>query len=489
MGSIDYIPNYGLPFPYPLGFIFLLLLNAAATYAIVQYRLLAVKVILKKVTLTTVLCLIAGTCIYITPFYMQDYLYSIWGARWIFFPISIAFLGGLGLFYLINFVRRMEEVELSKKFAYRPILKKAAERISTARSIDEFLIYLTRDISNWVRLDYIGVMVWDNHDKEFVLVKSHASSKKRDKIPKGLTLSMDDAFTVELLRRRKILIYSELKYYLDTRRIRPEDRPFTVKIIDQLKRLGAEISVPCFCEDKLLAIVNIGHKLNPNDTFPKEDLELFTSLSNNVARVIHDFMLKQEKIELIVASQHILITAIEAKDSYTRGHTDRVAHYSCLIGKMLEKELKSFRRGLANLNWAAELHDLGKIGIPDKILLKKSSLNEEEWQIVKGHPIDGIKIIEPMREWLGDDICAGVHHHHENFDGSGYPSNQKSEEIHLFARIIRVADAFDAMTTDRPYRSALTREEAMAELKKYKKTFFDPHIVDLMVELYDNGVI
>jgi len=489
LASIDFFPHYEIGVPYPLGFIFVIILTTLTTYAIVRYRLLAVNVILKKATLITILSLVAGTCIYITPFYMQDYLSKIWGSRWIFFPISMAFLCGYGLFYLLRFLRHMEEIEFSKKFAYRPLLNKAAERISAVRSINEFLVYLARDISSWVRLDYLGIMVWDNHNKEFLLVKSHTRSNTRNKIPKGLALSMDDALIVELLRKRKILLYSELKYYLDMQIIPSEDRTFTTRIIDTMERFGAEIAVPCFCEDKLLAIVNIGHKLNPNETFPKEDLELFASLSSNVGRAIHDFMLKQEKIKLIVASQHILITAIEAKDSYTRGHTDRVARYSCLIGQALEKELRQFHHGLANLNWAAELHDLGKIGIPDNILLKEAKLNEEEMEIVKRHTIDGVKIIEPMREWLGDDICAGVQHHHENFDGSGYPSCQKAEDIHLFARIIRVADAYDAMTSARPYRPALSKEEAIAELNRYKNTQFDPKIVDVTVELCNRGEI
>ena len=155
----------------------------------------------------------------------------------------------------------------------------------------------------------------------------------------------------------------------------------------------------------------------------------------------------------------------------------------------MEKEFRQFHHGLNNLRWAAELHDLGKIGIPDKILLKKARLTEEEMEIVKKHTIDGLKIIEPMREWLGDDICAGVEHHHENFDGTGYPSRQKGEGIHLFARIIRVADVYDALTSDRPYRPALSKEEAIEELNKYKEKFFDPKIVDITVELCSQGAM
>ncbi|MFH1868561.1 MAG: HD domain-containing phosphohydrolase, partial [Candidatus Omnitrophota bacterium] len=489
LSGIDYIPNYGASFPYPLGFIFLLFFIIATTHSIAQYRLLDINLILKKASIMTFLSVAGAIFIYITPFYVQPYLYKIWGNKWVLFPISIAFLFGAGLFRIMNFIRHMEEIEISKKFAYRPILKKEAERIASARDMDEFLTYLARDLSSWVRLDYVGILVWNNRKNEFILERSHLRSKEKKSVSLGLSLSKDDALVVELLRRKKFLVCSELKYYFDTQAIRPEDRPFIAELIVHMHRLGAEITIPCFCEGKLLAIVNIGHKLDVEDVVTEEDLELFTSLSNNIARAVHDFILKQEKIELIVASQHILITAIEAKDSYTRGHTDRVAHYSSLIGKRMEKNLRPYYNGLDNLNWAAQLHDLGKIGIPDSILLKKGALDEQQWQLIKRHTIDGIKIITPMREWLGEDVCAGVLHHHENLDGSGYPSGQKGESIHLFARIIRVADAFDAMTTDRPYRPSLLRTKAIDELKRCKGSYFDPEIVDVLVDLYNNGEI
>jgi len=489
LAGIDYLPSYGVEIPYPLGFIFILFFIAFTTYASVYYRALNVEVILKKISIITFLSIVAAVIIYIAPFYLQSYFYRLWGKNWIFFPISLAFLVGIGLFRLINLVRDMEESELSKKFAYRPILKKEAERVSKARNIHELLTYLTRDLSHWVRLDYVGVLVWDNHTKKFVLHSSFTRVKNKEKIPTGLTLSQDNPLIVELLRKRRPVVYSELKYHLDTEATQSEERGFLSKITDQMQRLGAEVALPCFCEDKLLALINIGHKLNLNDIITNEDLELFSSLSNHTARALHGFMLHEEKIELIVASQNTLISAIEAKDRYTRGHTDRVAEYCILIGKRLEKELRFYPNGLSDLKWAAQLHDVGKIGISDKILLKKGPLDEDEWQVIKEHPINGIRIISPVREWLGEDICAGILYHHENFDGSGYPSQQKGEEIHLFAQIIRVADAFDAMIIHRPYRPALTKEEAINELKKYKSIHFAPQIVDVMVNLYNAGEI
>ena len=489
LAAIDFLPNYGISVPFLLSYIPLMFFLASATYAVIHYRILDVEVILKKVSIMTFLFAAAVVLIYIAPFYLRPYLFQLWGKNWIFFPVSLAFLIGLVLFHLIKFVKQMEEDELSKKFAYRPILKKEAERISVVRNTKELLAYITHDLSSWVRLDYVGILVWDNHIKEFVLIRSLTRSKNRKKIPIGLTLAPDNPLVVELLRTRKPLVYSELEYYLDTKTTLFEERDFIYKIADQMKRLGAEITLPSFCEERLLAIINLGRKLNPDDTITHEDLELFSSLSNHIARAIHDFKLKEEKIQLIVASQNILITTIEAKDHYTRGHTDRVARYSTIIGNKLEKSLRLYPNGLSNLNWAAQLHDVGKIGIPDTILLKNGELDKEEWREIKEHTINGLNIISPMREWLGEDICAGILHHHENFDGSGYPFHQKGEEIHLFARIIRLADAFDAMVTDRPYRPALSKEEAMKEIKKYKGIHFDPRIVDVMESLYNNGEI
>jgi len=460
------------------------------SYAIVRYRFLEIEIIVKKVSLVSLAFIASVSLIYIGTFYFYPYLYGILEKNWIVIPIFVSFLVGFGLFRFVDFVRHIEENELSKKFAYRPLLKKESERISMVRNINELLAYVTRDLSHWVRLDYVGVFVWKPQSKEYILDRSLTRSKSRKKIPLGLSVSQDNPLVAELMKRRKPLIYSEMEYYLNSRSIiLEEERDLLFEVIKEMERLGTEISIPSLCEGKLLAIINIGHKLNSKEIVTNEDLDLFLSFSNQIARAIYGFMLKQEKIQLVVASQNILIAAIEAKDFYTRGHTERVAHYCTLIGGKLEKRMRTFFNGLSNLKWAAQLHDVGKISIPDSILLKPSPLNAYERLKIREHPMNGIKIISPVREWLGEDVCEGILHHHENYDGSGYPSQQKMEDIHLFARIIRVIDAFDAMTTDRPYRFALPKEKAIAELKRYKNIYFDIVIVNVMEELYNNGQI
>lgn len=489
LATVDFLPSYKISIVFPLGFIPIMFFIASTAYAIVRYRILDINVILKRVSIITFLAIAGAIFIYIASVYLQPNLVQIWGEKWVFFPVTISFLIGLSLFRLITIVRESEEKELSKQFSYRYFLKRQSERFSRVRNMKELLSYLIRDLSSWVRLDYVGVMVLEEGSQGFILLKDINRIKSSRRIPIGIKLSKEHPLVVEILKTRSPLVASELKYFLETKAATLDEMDFIISITDEMQRLGAEITIPCFCEDKLLALVHLGRKLTATTTITRDDLELFASLSTHVGRTIQGFRLKDEKIQLIVASQNILITAIEAKDSYTRGHTDRVAEYSHLIGSKLEKLLRHYPNGLSNLKWAAQLHDVGKIGIPDTILLKKDSLEPKEWDVIREHPINGLNIVSPMREWLGDDICAGILHHHENYDGTGYPAHQKKEGIHLFARIIRVADAFDAMILDRPYRASLPKEDIIAEIVKYKGTYFDPTIVNVMLELYNNGEI
>lgn len=167
--------------------------------------------------------------------------------------------------------------------------------------------------------------------------------------------------------------------------------------------------------------------------------------------------------------------AVDAKDSYTKNHSDRVALYSKLIGE----QLKLPEDQLEILYDGALFHDIGKIGIPDSILQKPGKLTDEEYDDIKNHPSIGAKIIAPAK--IFEPIIPIVKHHHERFDGRGYPSGLKGTDIPLLARIVTVADSFDAMTSDRSYRPRFTLVKALDELENGKGTQFDPDIVDAFI--------
>jgi energy-coupling factor transport system substrate-specific component len=177
-----------------------------------------------------------------------------------------------------------------------------------------------------------------------------------------------------------------------------------------------------------------------------------------------------------------LSTAVDARDHYTALHSIHVADYSCAIGRRL-----GLTDELDALEQAGLLHDIGKIGIPDTVLLKPAQLDDREYATIKTHVESSARILESTP--FLSDIVPLVLYHHERWDGTGYPSGLSAEEIPLGARILSVADAFDAMTTDRPYRAAMDAVKARKVLLEGRGTQFDPEVVDVMVELLDTGVI
>ena len=170
---------------------------------------------------------------------------------------------------------------------------------------------------------------------------------------------------------------------------------------------------------------------------------------------------------------------VEAKDAYTRGHSDRVSEYSVLIGKKLGLQDSDIRL----LQIGGLFHDIGKIGVPDSILLKEAKLTDDEYSQIKNHPSIGAHILSNATIFA--DIIPIVKHHHEKYDGTGYPGRLKGEEIPYLARIAAVADTFDAMTSVRPYRKALPLDIVKEEFRKYSGTQFDPDIAKTFLEILE----
>jgi len=184
----------------------------------------------------------------------------------------------------------------------------------------------------------------------------------------------------------------------------------------------------------------------------------------------------EELEEAYVQTIRALVKVIERKDPYTKGHSERVARYSVEIGKRVGLDEEEQRL----LLYAGLLHDIGKIGIREEVLNKPGKLTREEYEEVKRHPVYGAEIVQEVRYLR--KISRAIMHHHERWDGSGYPAGLEGEEIPLFARIMAVADAYDAMSSNRSYRSALSVEDVVSELRKGKGSQFDPRIVDVFLE-------
>lgn len=194
---------------------------------------------------------------------------------------------------------------------------------------------------------------------------------------------------------------------------------------------------------------------------------------------------EDRKEELERLSQQVILTlakTIDAKDKYTKGHSERVADYSRKIAGKMELSGKEQQ----DIYWMGLLHDIGKIGIPDTIINKEGKLTDEEFRIIKMHPVIGVDILDTISEI--PNIANGARFHHERYDGNGYPDKLAGEDIPLMARIIGIADAYDAMTSKRSYRDVLPQEVVRAEIVKGRGTQFDPGCADIMLEIIDEDI-
>ena len=238
--------------------------------------------------------------------------------------------------------------------------------------------------------------------------------------------------------------------------------------LETIKRL----EIQGYCEksdkfDQLLLLIESGIK----------SIEQMNTIKT-INKQLHD---KNEELErAYLDTIGILRQTVEAKDPYTRGHSDRVSEYSVLIGKKLGLDEKS----LHILKIGGLFHDIGKIGIPDSILLKESKLSDEEYSQIKNHPMIGVHMLGDAA--IFTDILPIVKHHHERYDGRGYPSQLVGDDIPYVARIAAVADTFDAMTSKRSYRDSLPIDVVRAEIERCSGTQFDPNIAKVFLDIMNN---
>lgn len=244
------------------------------------------------------------------------------------------------------------------------------------------------------------------------------------------------------------------------------------------RELDSAISVPVRIKEKVIGVLNVRDHIQGNN-FKQEHMALLQMLASQAAIAIENARLHRELKELFVGSVKALINAIEARDKYTKGHSIRVTHYSMKIAAALDMSPEE----MENLQYAALLHDIGKINIKDDILLKPGKLTVEEREKIQEHPSLGATIMQPVKAF--QRILPFLYFHHERFDGSGYTQRLKGIDIPIESRIIAVADSFDAMTSDRPYRKALSIGEAVKELEQNSGTQFDPEIVNVFVKLVE----
>lgn len=380
------------------------------------------------------------------------------------------------------------------KISYRKELEKAARQMILIHRTDTLIKLILRTVIRSLRVSHVGIFLFDKERNGYVLTVS--KGEKGIKIPSGLVkISRESPLIKHFsdknnLKNESFLIIDRIKKILRKDRIKNnyELKLFFRRLLYQMSIYKIKVAFPITFREELLGVFLLGEKTNKKDFVPDE-LTFLSILSSDVAMAIRNASLFEDLRVQLKRNQSLflqtitaLAEAIEAKDKYTSGHTERVAQYCFKIAHQLKKmrKIKNWEKFQNDLRVAALLHDIGKIGVSEKILNKRNPLNDKEWEVIKAHPLVGEEILSPIKDLK--EVILAVRHHHERYDGRGYPYGLKGKKVPLIAGLISVADAYDAMISHRPYRKALTKKEAIEIIKKNSGTQFHPKIVEAFLK-------
>jgi putative nucleotidyltransferase with HDIG domain len=335
------------------------------------------------------------------------------------------------------------------------------ERLHAGRSLREAFLGTMADMARFLGATTASLLLLENGDQLRVV---EALGPNRDRIwGKTFPLAQSRIARHALAAGRPVLI-------ADMR----DDEQFGESDGEMRFRSRSILCVPVISRKRPIAVLNFGGAAS-DVSFSERDRELVVTLARQVAAALEKDTLLEQLQTAVSGSIRALAYAIEAKDPYTRGHSDRVTHYAVLTAVKLGMPPPE----VENLKQAAILHDIGKIGVPGDVLHKPGKLDDLEYRIIQRHPEIGIGIVRQIGAM--DATLPIIQAHHERHDGSGYPNKIKGAEIPLGARIIAVADAYDAMTSDRPYRRGMEVEAATAEIDRCIGTQFDPVVGEVFL--------
>ncbi len=356
--------------------------------------------------------------------------------------------------------------EMSEKVSRLSVLMDASIHMTSTLDLEEVLDLIMSQAKEVLDAEASSVFLIDEEKNELYFVSATGTGggkAKRVRVPWGKGIVGWVAETGETLLVPDVA--KDKRFY---RKV-DEETDFVTKSI---------LAVPLVVKGR---VVGVAESLNKKGTsgFTQDYVELFEAFARHAAVAVDNARLYSELEELFKSSIRAVVFVVEAKDKYTRGHTERVTEYSV----MAARELGLSKDEVKRVEIASLLHDIGKIGIPDTILGKPGKLTDEEFEIVKDHPVRGCEIMGSIAAMK--NVIPGIRHHHERYDGLGYPDKLKGREIPLLGRIISVADVFDALTTDRPYRGAISIDETLEYLQSNAGYQFDPDVVDAFCKAYD----
>ena len=351
--------------------------------------------------------------------------------------------------------------EANKKLVQRAseldTINEISKIITSILDMDKLLNICLKEINEKLRVKHSSIMLIDESGNELIVM---ACQGYRCKYVLGKSQKIDEGVAGHIVKDKKPILVKDIRS--DSRFNRSERPDYKTKSF---------VSAPLILGERILGVINIIDKIS-EESFCETDVNLLCTIAGQVSIVVENARLYKTLEENCFNMIKFLADSLEAKDRYTSGHSQRVSEYSSAMANIMGVS-DSEKNTLFH---AALLHDIGKIGISELLFNKPDKLDDSEYDTIKTHPVRGEEIIKPLG-FLKEAI-RHIRGHHESFDGSGYPDRLGGDDLPLLTRIMTVADAFDAMTSERTYRPSKKTNEAISELKRASGIQFDPDVVD-----------
>lgn len=358
---------------------------------------------------------------------------------------------------------------LEKKIMYENelnLLLKFDQEVSVQFKLEDIAKCAVENAANIFNVEKCAILLTDKNKKELTI--RYAVGMTQD-LTRQTHIKKGESISGRAMETNEYILINDIE----------QDNWFRTNNKEQYYR-GSILSMPLSIKGEVVGVINLNNKKS-GVSFDQDDIRLLKSMAIQTATAIQNAYFYQEIQEGYLRTVAALAEALDARDPYTYRHSSNVTKYAVAIAeemKLSTLEIENIRRG-------GLLHDIGKIGIRDEILSKPGKLTDSEYAQIKTHSAKGADILKSLP--FLDEAAKLIRHHHEKLNGSGYPDRLPGYKIELGAKILAVADAFDTMISDRPYRKALSFNNAVDELKRYSGSQFDPAVVEVFLKILENN--
>jgi len=473
-GILSSLLNMGLNFIYVylMEYLAIIIFNLVINYVCVRYKLIEINPYIRKehvyyLSLSFLIGMSGFGLLVLQRFFQYKFFLAI---------ILLAFVLGLSLQLLSNPMQQIIEKQFFKgALDKKEILMRLFQNITSTFDRNLLLPSLLDVIVNILDIKTASIILCSSEKEECeVSAAMGIDETKRHKATFLKTKGLIKWFGED----KRILLKDNL-------RLDPKFENVFEEIENDLEKVDAKLAIPFIGKEGLIGILCLGEK-NSLLPYTDEDMVFLNTLCDGTTVALENTFLYEKKMEYFLNTITALVFAIEAKDKYTKGHCENVGRYAGLVAEALGLSPEE----IENIKIGGYLHDIGKIGIDETILLKPTRLTHEEFEQIKKHPQIGVKILEAIN--LPKDILDAVKYHHERINGTGYPERLTKDGVPplpLVSSIIGIVDSYDAMISDRPYRKPFSKKEAIEELRIGSGKLYDPKIVEVFIQLIEEGKV